>query len=407
MMTTTVLLRSLLFASFNLACLGWTSCPQSVPTVSVVSRCPSTEKEWISAAERKNCSALRKSQNCSEDGNFVYHCVLNQEATELMEVCAPIWYMAGYCARFSIADKRLINDPRMDCTDFVSPCPRRFPSNESYKYQMCYHKIYEANTSINDRPRMDVKTIALVCLLAIFGTTTVVLIILLFLGYKKYVVRVIPPCKRTDENEDGTHATPLLLTQFIVKETRDPDDQDNKSKRKISETKTDLKSTAGKSGDPSMDIGNLRQIMSKAFNISCIWIVDAELGIFFDDETMIESLTKQYTFLFGYERRPLEREDENSDTEIDIISKKEITTGKCKMPCGHYSAPDTLFNWIKQFLSGYTEDDIRCPDQACAQKWDINQIIRQCIMSPDEEKFFKENLEKAKMRMFFALNTEY
>lgn len=77
--------------------------------------------------------------------------------------------------------------------------------------------------------------------------------------------------------------------------------------------------------------------MSKAFNISCIWIVDAESGIFFDDETMIESLTKQYTFLFGYERRPLEREDENSDTEIDIISKKEITTGKCKMPCGHYS----------------------------------------------------------------------
>ena len=90
-----ILLYPYSFFCFYKKCLGWTPCPQSVPTVSVVSRCPSTEKEWISAAGKKNCRALRKSQNCSEDGNFVYHCVLSQEATELMEVCAPIWYMAG------------------------------------------------------------------------------------------------------------------------------------------------------------------------------------------------------------------------------------------------------------------------------------------------------------------------
>nr|XP_022327467.1 uncharacterized protein LOC111126852 isoform X2 [Crassostrea virginica] len=222
MVTITVLLRPLLFASFHFTCLGWTPCPQSVPTVSVVSRCPSTEKEWISAAGKKNCRALRKSQNCSEDGNFVYHCVLNQEATELMEVCAPIWYMAGYCARFSIADKRLINDPRMDCTDFVSPCPRRFPSNESYKYQMCYNKIYEANTYINDRAKMDVTTIALVCLLAFFGTTTIVLLILIFLGYKKHEFCVSSPCKRRGEKEDGTHAEHIIIPlRPIVDDTYD------------------------------------------------------------------------------------------------------------------------------------------------------------------------------------------
>nr|XP_022291268.1 uncharacterized protein LOC111102708 isoform X2 [Crassostrea virginica] len=117
------------------------SCPQSIPTVSVVPRCPSNEKEWISAAGKKNCSALEKYQNCSKDRSFVYHCVLKKNATELMEVCAPIWYMSGFCARFSMTDRRIIDDPALDCTKFVPPCPTRFPSNESFKYQMCYSHI--------------------------------------------------------------------------------------------------------------------------------------------------------------------------------------------------------------------------------------------------------------------------
>lgn len=39
----------------------------------------------------------------------------------------------GYCARYSIVDQKMINDPRLDCTKFDPPCPIRFQSNESYK----------------------------------------------------------------------------------------------------------------------------------------------------------------------------------------------------------------------------------------------------------------------------------
>lgn len=70
-------------------------CPESIPTVSVVSRCPANVKEWASAAERKSCGQLRKIQNCSKAENFVYHCVLNKDATQLLEVCAPRFFLMG------------------------------------------------------------------------------------------------------------------------------------------------------------------------------------------------------------------------------------------------------------------------------------------------------------------------
>lgn len=70
-------------------------CPESIPTVSVVSRCPANVKEWALAAERKSCGQLRKIQNCSKAENFVYHCVLNKDATQLLEVCAPRFFLMG------------------------------------------------------------------------------------------------------------------------------------------------------------------------------------------------------------------------------------------------------------------------------------------------------------------------
>ena len=75
--------------------LGWKACPQSIPTVSYVSRCPANAEEWKSAAARKDCRALGMKQNCSDDGSFAYHCVLNEDGTKLMEVCAPVWDMSG------------------------------------------------------------------------------------------------------------------------------------------------------------------------------------------------------------------------------------------------------------------------------------------------------------------------
>lgn len=70
-------------------------CAESIPTISTVSRCPSNATEWEIAAKRKGCNVLARIQNCTHANKFVYHCVLNEEATMLVEVCAPIYYLAG------------------------------------------------------------------------------------------------------------------------------------------------------------------------------------------------------------------------------------------------------------------------------------------------------------------------
>ena len=51
-------------------------------------------------------------------------------------IILPFAFNTGFCARFSMTDRRIINDPALDCTKFVPPCPTRFPSNESFKCKL-------------------------------------------------------------------------------------------------------------------------------------------------------------------------------------------------------------------------------------------------------------------------------
>ncbi|XP_078323632.1 uncharacterized protein LOC111102708 isoform X2 [Crassostrea virginica] len=175
------------------------SCPQSIPTVSVVPRCPSNDKEWLSAAWKKNCSAMDKYQNCSKDRSFVYHCVLNKNATELMEVCAPIWFMSGFCARFSMTDRRIINDPALDCTKFVPPCPTRFPSNESFKYQMCYSHIKLPTAPQNEKEEHT--TFVMAVIIAVLVILVISLLIFIRINWKKNNNSSKTRCEKK-ENED-------------------------------------------------------------------------------------------------------------------------------------------------------------------------------------------------------------
>lgn len=46
-------------------------------------------------ANIKNCEALARIQNCTVPENFKYHCVLHELETELVEVCAPQFYIHG------------------------------------------------------------------------------------------------------------------------------------------------------------------------------------------------------------------------------------------------------------------------------------------------------------------------
>lgn len=70
-------------------------CPESISTVSTVNRCPSNVAEWKSAAKKKSCNDLGQLQSCTAADDFVYHCVLNKDATMLLEVCAPTYLMPG------------------------------------------------------------------------------------------------------------------------------------------------------------------------------------------------------------------------------------------------------------------------------------------------------------------------
>lgn len=122
-------------------------CPASVPTVSVVSKCPTNKTEWDQAASRKKCSHM--SAKCG-DKSPVYHCLLNQWGNETVEVCASTWYMSGFCAIYNTDEMKVIDDFERDCTKLSEEtCPSRYISSEAYMYQKCYMK--KSSNTIPDR----------------------------------------------------------------------------------------------------------------------------------------------------------------------------------------------------------------------------------------------------------------
>ncbi|XP_065927631.1 uncharacterized protein [Magallana gigas] len=214
-------------------------CPESVPTVSFVSRCPSNAKEWKSASFRKRCDDVGKIQKCTKAENFVYHCVLNDEATALLEVCAPLYFISGYCARYSIEDQKMINDPRLDCTKFDPPCPIRFQSNESYKYQLCYtntsHRLqlpetfdpHEHSRSFHQEKEESTTTTIVYVLLVIFVIITLSLLSLLFVGYNRNWIEFSCGNTKLNDEEDKIEATELMKDQdSIYKSARDEINED-------------------------------------------------------------------------------------------------------------------------------------------------------------------------------------
>ncbi|XP_078311957.1 uncharacterized protein LOC111137276 isoform X2 [Crassostrea virginica] len=388
-------------------CLGYMPCPQSVPTVSYVSRCPCNAVEWRSAAAKKDCETLAMHQNCTENKNFVYHCVLNQEATELVEVCAPIWYMSGYCARFSIADKKLINDPGLDCSGFDPPCPSRFPSNESYKYQMCYNNVLEDSTSTYHEKR-DTDNSLTVPLLATFGIITICLLILLFVRFEsKWKKQIVPSDgfknsiaesdheSRTSQR-DETHGDEIkekVETVDVGVQTDTTEEDEGVEfvslSRKIRE-KYPLK-------DVRM-IGDLREKLSKRLRVSmdCLWIVDQENGTVYHDDTKVESSKiKRYSLMIGNMHRTKEfDENEDGNVETDVINNRHITKGKIRMRCGHFTVSETLFDWIRETLPGHTDKELHCPK--CKGSWDIEEVLEKCNLSEDEDIFFRRVWETCK-----------
>lgn len=63
------------------------ACSASLDTILPVTRCPRNNLEWDLRSAFFNCSSII--QNCSKPELFKYHCVLNENCTALVEVCAP------------------------------------------------------------------------------------------------------------------------------------------------------------------------------------------------------------------------------------------------------------------------------------------------------------------------------
>lgn len=415
-------LTVILFISVTLNASLPMLCPESIPTVSIVSRCPANITEWVSAAERKSCGELRKIQNCTKADDFVYHCILNKEATLLLEVCAPRFFLAGYCARFSEVKKRIINDPRLDCTKFDPPCPARFPSNESYMYQMCYR-----NTSVSQQgkepffSKHDSTYFILYAALTIAGLIILILLTILLLGLKLNWIKCM--CGKSSKKQkgqmiDNTDTEDLLhknneeIEKIVIgkelsdkcnghtkendteKKQIDIDQKNDIEEKKIMQFRSLSRSTeTWCSLKDVRTVSDLRNALSVKLHIArtFISVVDKESGIIFKDDTVIDTLKRTPTeLMIGNQKRTKDiDDDEDVSVENDVILNRRITSGKCRMSCGHFTSPDSLYEWTKEKLPCGTDKGLLCP--RCRRwRWEIDELIEKCNMSQDETIFFKQ-----------------
>lgn len=84
---------------------------------------------------------------------------------------------------------------------------------------------------------------------------------------------------------------------------------------------------------------DLRNTLSKKLDIpyTLILVVDKENGTIFQDDIEIETLKQSsIEFILGNRNRTRIIDDDGS-VENDVISNKNITYGKCKMSCGHFT----------------------------------------------------------------------
>lgn len=70
-------------------------CSWSKETVKEVHSCPTTKAGYEERKSIKKCEVLANEQNCTVPQHFLYHCVLNDLETSLVEVCAPLFVING------------------------------------------------------------------------------------------------------------------------------------------------------------------------------------------------------------------------------------------------------------------------------------------------------------------------
>ncbi|XP_062581685.1 uncharacterized protein LOC134243452 [Saccostrea cucullata] len=117
-------------------------CNISIPTINYVISCPKNQLEWMEAASRKQCDVIARIQNCTTEAEFQYHCLVNKQRNETLEVCAPTRFLLGFCVDYDITLAKVTENYDLKCSNFTKPCPTRYISTDAYKYQDCYQLKY-------------------------------------------------------------------------------------------------------------------------------------------------------------------------------------------------------------------------------------------------------------------------
>lgn len=119
------------------------SCPQSIPTKTVVQACPKDKTEWIKAKEKKQCNLII--HNCTEKDKFQYHCLPNKVLDKLVEVCAPTKVIVGQHCPYYDTERNIIA-PNFNQRCNSDTCPIVYSSNEAYRYKSCFIEITKIDT---------------------------------------------------------------------------------------------------------------------------------------------------------------------------------------------------------------------------------------------------------------------
>ncbi|XP_056013913.1 uncharacterized protein LOC125674852 isoform X2 [Ostrea edulis] len=166
-------------------------------SINDVESCPKTVEEWNKRAKEKRCDVV--SSFCSNDSKVEYHCVLNPQEDGLMEVCADIWYSAGFCIEWN--ENGLQDNYDLDCKNYSTPCPGFYVSNMTYKYQECYGIYATTPNNTGDGGSSSVQLIIGITISIVVGICFGIMIRLI---WRRKQARHTEMEKRLDQNENQT-----------------------------------------------------------------------------------------------------------------------------------------------------------------------------------------------------------
>lgn len=206
------------------AVVGGKSCPQSIPTQTIVESCPEDSNAWIKAADKKQCNLII--HNCTEKNDFQYHCLPDMLLNTLVEVCAPTKIIVGqHCPYYDM--QRNIIEPNFNepCNSHLEPCAEVYSSSVVYKYQECYKEIREKKTkqvSLENKVSVELPELAIGMYII---SISVVVVVILFAVRIYFLHPCCGKCPYKGKNKNDTNANHHKNDEETALQKGDTDDQ--------------------------------------------------------------------------------------------------------------------------------------------------------------------------------------